>query len=349
MQDVAQTYDELGKLTIESSWGESRTVAEDKDYVLVIGESARTDYFHLYGYPVADTPFLDRVPHTAVAGMTSAGAYTVGSLTNMLTMGDRKRRYPRYDFTLMDLVSSAGIPNTWISNQGRIGKHDTPIANLAKEAQRTVFLTGGRYMDADNSDYLLVGEFQKVLAEKVSGKRLTVLHTLGSHPNACKRVNDIEDPYRVKDPKYDYVACYVTSILKTDRLLERLYNVLRDEEKKTGRAFSILYFSDHGLAHITEDDGRVVVSNHETSKLHYNVPLIKIDSTDTTARMLNSRKSGLRFTEGVAAWLGIENKHLGRYDLFDGKDDPKDYGLQRIIDAIPKPVDHAIDLTPMLK
>lgn len=349
VRDVAQTYRELGKLTRESGWGVSRTVHEDKEYVLVIGESARPDYFHRYGYPLGNTPFIDKVPHTAVCGMTSAGVYTVGSLTNMLTMCDRNRWYPRYNYTMMDLVSSAGIPNTWISNQGKFGKHDTPIANLAKKAQRTKFLTHGRYLDADNSDYLLVGELKKVLDEKVTGKRLTILHTLGSHPNACKRVKDIEDPYRVTDPKYDYVACYVTSILKTDRLLERIYDELREHEKKTGRAFSILYFSDHGLAHITESDGRVVISNHETSRLHFNVPLIKIDSTDTDRRMMYSKKSGLRFTEGIASWLGIENEHLGQYDYFDGKDDPEDYGLQKRIDSFSKPLDPAIDLTPLLK
>lgn len=349
IRDVTETYQELGKLTRESSWGVSHTVHEDKEYVLVIGESARPDYFHRYGYPLGNTPFIDKIPHTAVSGMTSAGVYTVGSLTNMLTMGERNRWYPRYNYTMMDLVSSAGIPNTWISNQGKFGKHDTPIANLAKKAQRTKFLTHGRYLDADNSDYLLVGELEKVLDEKVTGKRLTILHTLGSHPNACKRVKDIEDPYRVTDPKYDYVACYVTSILKTDRLLERIYTELREHEKKTGRAFSILYFSDHGLAHITESDGRVVISNHETSKLHFNVPLIKIDSTDTDRKMLYSKKSGLRFTEGIASWLGIENEHLGQYDYFDGKDDPEDYGLQQRIDSFAKPLDPAIDLTPLLK
>ena len=32
-------------------WGKTETTSLPKDYVLIIGESARKDYFHIYGYP----------------------------------------------------------------------------------------------------------------------------------------------------------------------------------------------------------------------------------------------------------------------------------------------------------
>lgn len=41
----------------ESNWGQS-TLENSKyqDYVIILGESARKDYLHAYGYPVNDTP-----------------------------------------------------------------------------------------------------------------------------------------------------------------------------------------------------------------------------------------------------------------------------------------------------
>lgn len=36
-------------------WGKTETTSLPKDYVLIIGESARKDYFHIYGYPVPNT------------------------------------------------------------------------------------------------------------------------------------------------------------------------------------------------------------------------------------------------------------------------------------------------------
>lgn len=49
------------------------------DYFLIVGESARRDYFHVYGYPVKNTSFLDSINGVIVNGMESAGTYTIGS------------------------------------------------------------------------------------------------------------------------------------------------------------------------------------------------------------------------------------------------------------------------------
>lgn len=71
---------------------------------------------------------------------------------------------------------------------------------------------------------------KKILDEKAEGSRLIVLHTMGSHPDVCRRVLDIKDPYVVRDKKLAYVACYVTSIKKTDAFIEKVYNLLNKEK-----------------------------------------------------------------------------------------------------------------------
>ena len=66
-----------GQSTLENS--------KYQDYVIILGESARKDYLHAYGYPVNDTPFMSSANGTLIDGMTSAGTNTVASLRLMLT------------------------------------------------------------------------------------------------------------------------------------------------------------------------------------------------------------------------------------------------------------------------
>lgn len=89
-----------------------------------------------------------------------------------------------------------------------------------------------------------------------------------------------------------------------------MYEILSKEELRTGRPFSIIYFSDHGQVHKL-NDGKILLNNNVASKFHYDIPLIKIDSDNKDLRLtLSSEKSGLNFTEGLANWMGIRNPDL---------------------------------------
>lgn len=80
----------------------------------------------------------------------------------------------------------------------------------------------------------------QVFATPRTQPQLIVLHLMGSHPQACDRT----------DGKYaDFVqsketSCYLYTMTQTDDLLSKLYDQLRN----TGDSFSVVYFSDHGLA-----------------------------------------------------------------------------------------------------
>ena len=348
-KEAQEQLKELNKFATTTSWRDSRSDGPLRDYVLIIGESARKDYFHSYGYHVANTPFLDSVPSIKVDGMKAGGTYTIGSLTNMLTVPDKNNWRPRYDRTLIDLAKTAGIKTYWISSQGMVGKYDTPVSAIGKKADVTVFLNKGEYSAKNISDYALLKSFRAALKDPIRQSRLIVLHTIGSHPDACNRIIDFKDPYRVKDKNYEYLACYVSSIKKTDDFISRLYEILSKEELRTGRPFSIIYFSDHGQVHKL-NDGKILLNNNVASKFHYDIPLIKIDSDNKDLRLtLSSEKSGLNFTEGLANWMGIRNPDLLLYDLFDGKKDPTDFGLKRKIESIKTPPDPAIDLSSHLQ
>ena len=197
------------------------------------------------------------------------------------------------------------------------------------------------------SDFFLLERFQSILLTEREQPMLIVLHTIGSHPDACKKVSDVPNKFISSDEKYKYLTCYINTILKTDALVEGVFNLLKKDQIVNGRKFSMIYFADHGRAHYYKSD-KIILNNNSTSALHYEIPLIKIDSYSFDRKINNSRKYGVRFVDGLANWMGIENKNISAYDLFDGVNDEYDYGYQKIL-AEKKPIDDpAIDLRPYL-
>lgn len=342
-KETNSNLDELKKYVNSSSWTNVVSEKGEKDYVIILGESARKDYFHLYGYPIKNTPFLDTVSGiTVVDGFTSGGVYTIGSLTNMLTDGEKLAWKPRYDRNLIDLANSADIKTYWLSNQGYIGVFDTPVTAIANRAQENFFLCNQKKASKNNSDFSLLPVFQEKLNNHVKGKRLFVLHTIGSHPDVCRRVLDLKDSFKSRDYYFEYIACYISSIKKADLFISNVYDVLSRHKVSTGREFSIIYVSDHGQIH-SELGGRLKLHNNAISKFHYNIPLVKIDSQEKGRFFVKSEKSGLNFTAGIASWLGIEAEgQLEKYDLFDGVSDQTDFGLKSRIKSIKNEPDPAV-------
>lgn len=345
LNEINKQKEELNKLITHDSWGED-TVYKGvaKDYVLVIGESVRRDYMHTYGYPLSNTPFIESCPAVIVDGLSSAGSYTIDSLRLMLTLSDKSNRQPDFSRNIIDLANKAGIETFWFSNQGYIGSHDTPISAIGNRSKHVVFLNKSSFDTVHYSDMSLLPVLIENVQRPSHDARLFVLHLMGSHPDACERIKGMKDPYQHNDGSKEYIACYASSIRYTDEFLGKIYAFMNDRKQLTGRPFSILYFADHGLAHI-EKDGKVILSNLALSKRHFDVPLFKIDSEDTKPRLIHSKKSGLSFTEGLAHWLMITNPQLSEYDLFDGHSDQFDYGLSDKIKAIKHPLDPAIDIS----
>lgn len=359
VSSTLKIYDEVSKLKQMSqsdNWGKS-TLENSRydDYVIVLGESARKDYHHAYGYPVENTPFMSNAKGTLIDGFRSAGTNTVASLRLMLTLPNKETWEPNYELSLVDLVKSAGIKTYWLSNQGMLGEFDTPVSSLASKSDETIFLKkGGSFNSTNYSDFDLLPKFAQVLEDPVQGKRFIVLHIYGSHPLACDRVEDYPKIFKDEelDPKYGYLNCYISSIKKTDDFLKRVYEQLQENERKNHRTFSMIYFSDHGLCHQQDEKHNVLLFNQNCfSREHHNIPLFKISSDDTQRNEYNVFKSGLNFLEGIANWMGIKNPQLTHEeDLFSNEADKDDFGLQKRIDEkYRKDDDPAIDIRPEKK
>lgn len=347
---VKNELERLNHLSIESEWGTS-TLIDSKydDYVLVIGESGRKDYHHAYGYPLENTPFMSNANGILIDGLTAGGTNTIASLKLMLTKPDTTNWEGNYGLNLVDLVKSAGIKTYWLSNQGYLGEYDTPISAIANKSDEKIFLKSGDSLNTNISDFELLPKFSRILAQPATGKRFIVVHLYASHPITCDRLEDY--PKMLDDnalpKKYFNVNCYVSSIKKTDEVIQRLYQALVKNSTETDRTFSMVYFSDHGLAHHMENDNIVIHNSSGKSKRHYDIPLFKISGNDTERREYKVFKSGLNFTDGIAKWIGIHNPKLNSAaDLFNNQADSDDYGLKAVIDKIDAPDDPAVIIPP---
>ncbi|GAA0354806.1 phosphoethanolamine transferase [Morganella psychrotolerans] len=350
-KDIANSFlkvnselNKLNSLNLPSHWGRSELVnSKYKTYILIIGESARKDYHHAYGYPINNTPFMSESNGVLIDGLTSGGTNTVASLRLMLTKPDVDKWEPDYSLSFIDLVKSAGMKTYWVSNQGYIGEFDTPVSFIAKRSDEKYFIKLAGYDSKNTSDFMLLDKIKSII-ENNNEKKLIVVHLYGSHPDACDRVSDYKNIINVKNAKFGYLNCYISSINKTDDLIRSINEIMNNEFAKDKGSYSILYFSDHGLAH-REVDGVMLFNNNKASKLHYNIPLFKVSSDDKDRKVCKSFKSGLNFVNGIASWIGIENEKLDKnYSLFDCKDDPYDFGLKNRIKQNVTPIDPAIDL-----
>ncbi|WP_346556725.1 phosphoethanolamine transferase [Mannheimia haemolytica] len=335
---VKKELEVLNNLTLDSQWGQSTlsSTSNYDDYVLIMGESARKDYHHAYGYPAANTPFMSSAKGTLIDGLTSGGTNTIASLRLMLTKPDTEKWEANYGLTLIDLIKSTGIKTYWISNQGYLGNYDTPISSIGNKSDVKIFTKAGDSLNTNVSDFELLPHFAKVIEEPAQGKRFIFLHLYGSHPITCDRLTDY--PKMFDDDKlpkrYFNVNCYVSSIKKTDELLKRVYDLLVKNQENHQRSFSMVYLSDHGLSHEVSKENIVIHNGKDRSKLHYDIPLFKISSDDTQRNGYKAFKSGLNFTNGIANWIGIENPLLDKeINLFNEQNDKSDYGLKKIIET----------------
>lgn len=344
---VKSELTELSNFSLENAWPTSVLRNSEYDnYVLVIGESARRDYHHAYGYPISNTPFMSNANGALVTGLTSGGPNTVSSLRLMLTHPDTIQWEPNYGLNLIDLAKSAGFKTYWISNQPYIGEFDTPISAIAKRSDSAFFTKYSSMVQKSTSDFDLLAEVAKVVTENPTEKKLIVVHLYGSHPKACERIADYRKITTTESARYESINCYVSSMHKTDDILQSIHNLMETEYSIHNATYSMLYFSDHGLSHEEgKKDNEIRLVSSIGNKEDYEIPLFMTASDSQNRQECSAFKSGLNFVNGLANWMGIQNEQLSStYSLFDCIDDPDNYGLPNRLATSNKAPDPAIDI-----
>ena len=321
-RSINEYYSEKKELeqaaSISPPWKVLSVSPKYKNYVLVIGESARRDYLSTYGFKLETTPFLNSANGYINKGYISAAPGTYHSLLKSLYLKRKNEKTQKqdYSYNIITLAKSAGIETNWLSNQGSIGKYDTIASRLGVSADSHFFTKTGGFNTAETDDFELLDIFNKSLNNKSENTRLFVLHLMGSHQRFCDRLNKDEKKYTFINEK---ISCYVNTILKTDRLIEKLVARL----KETNESYSLIYFSDHGLVHINKENIEEMSLDYDGEfKQAYDVPFFKISSDDTERKVVDVQRSAVNFIYGFSQWLGINTEELNNnYEFFSERND----------------------------
>ncbi len=323
---------------IPSTWEVLSAQPTYKNYIVIIGESARRDYHSLYGYPVNTNPFMSSVNATIFNHYISPASYTVTSIKRMLIQNDKKSfNYPN---TVVTLANSAGFETYWLSNQGYLGRFDTDASLIALNAKHTFFANKLDYSSSASSDLTLLPELKKVIAQKTDKPKVIFMHLIGSHSRFCRRLDENYKITPITGVINKEMSCYLTSLLQTDKLIETTYRMLQQNQE----SFSIMYFSDHGQGHRDKGHFYVGLRHSENTKQGYDVPMIVMSSDDNGRKFIHAKKSGFNFIRQFSEWTRIKTKGTDLKQHFFTEEQPKKIQVfaEQLIDYDDLPDDPAM-------
>ena len=227
-------------------------VVPDGVYILVIGESLNREHMNVYGYPRENTPFQSQAAkdehYTFFDRAYASYTQTIPALLFSLTeknQYDTSRRYGTA--TLIDMARAAGFTTTWISNQSREGKWDTPIGEIGEtsDVQYWVNEYVGDEVVAKDCDDVLISYLAKV--DPDNRRQLIVVHLMGSHIPYWDRYPSefYRYPYdrgATRSDEQILVDEYDNSVYYNDYVMHGIM----DTAIHYLHADGVLYFSDHG-------------------------------------------------------------------------------------------------------
>ena len=270
-------------------------------YVVVIGESVRRDAMGAFGGQWDNTPFVSHVNGVLFQNYLSAASSTQQSLGLTLTLVGKDEQ-PQYQNNIVTLAKRAGFHTYWFSNQGQLGNYDTAIASIAKRADNVHFLKNGNFFSQDTQDMDLLKFTNDALSENSEASKLIVYHLMGSHPKACERTHHQYATF----VNNEEVSCYLHSITQTDSFLASLHQQLQN----SGKDFSMIYFSDHGLAFNERGSQSEYLSHNDQYQQNYQVPMFITSSGDTHQRVIKTVRSANDFMSLFAEWSGIRSREV---------------------------------------
>ena len=258
-------------------------------YVLVVGETARSRDFQLYGYNRPTNPLLSTTDGLLVFRNVRSQSNTTHKSVPMLltaaTADDHDRLH--HEKVILAAFREAGFYTVFLSNQQ---PNHSYIDFLGSQADEHIFIReadakadgaeGASGADNDvvaqTSDERLLPFFDKALA-KGHKKLFVVLHMYGSHLNYRDRYPQSRARFMPDTPteakpenRPQLVNAYDNTILQTDYILHSIIEKLRS----TGAVSAMMYTSDHG-ENIFDDSRRLFLhASPRPSEYDTDVPLL---------------------------------------------------------------------------
>lgn len=210
--------------------------------VLVIGESARSQNFSLYGYAKNTNPHLATTPNVFHFNATSCATYTTAGIKCILEHTSSDELYE----ILPNYLYRNNVEVIWrTTNWGEPPLH---IKNYLRKVDLRQYCSGQR---CDYDEILLAGLREQILASR-KNKILVVLHTSTSHgPTYSKKYprefetfkpvcNSVEPGNCSKE---ELLNAYDNTIVYTDYIL---FKVIESLSQLKDFNSAMIFVSDHG-------------------------------------------------------------------------------------------------------
>lgn len=210
--------------------------------VLVIGESARSENFSLYGYKKNTNPLLSKVPNLFHFNATSCATYTTAGVKGILEHTNTDDLYE----ILPNYLYRNNVEVVWrTSNWGE------PPVHIKNYQNRAALMPNCKGADCNYDEILLTGLKEQILAS-TKNKILIILHTSTSHgPTYSKKYPPQFETFKPvcnsvelgKCSQTELINAYDNTIVYTDYILSQVIEDLKElkEYKST-----MIFVSDHG-------------------------------------------------------------------------------------------------------
>ncbi|TPG29930.1 phosphoethanolamine--lipid A transferase EptA [Flavobacterium pectinovorum] len=210
--------------------------------VLVIGESARSQNFSLYGYKKNTNPLLSKEQNLFHFNATSCATYTTAGVKCILEPTNSDDLYE----ILPNYLYRNNVEVIW-----RTTNWGEPPVHIEKYQGRDVLKQNCKGEGCNYDEVLLTGLKEQILASK-KNKILIVLHTSTSHgPTYSKKYPPRFETFKPvcnsvelgKCSQTELLNAYDNTIVYTDYIL---YNVIEDLKQLKEYKSTMIFVSDHG-------------------------------------------------------------------------------------------------------
>jgi lipid A ethanolaminephosphotransferase len=210
--------------------------------ILVIGESARSQNFSLYGYQKNTNPLLSKIPNVFHFNATSCATYTTAGVKCIL---DYKNTSDLYEI-LPNYLYRNNVEVIW-----RTTNWGEPPIHIKSYQDRAALMPNCEGEGCNYDEILLSGLKAQILASK-KNKVLVVLHTSTSHgPTYSKKYPPQFETFKPVCNSVELGNCsqtelinaYDNTIVYTDYILSKVIENLK--ELKAYKS-TMIFVSDHG-------------------------------------------------------------------------------------------------------
>ena len=294
-------------------------------YVMVIGETARSNNFSLYGYHRDTNPMLTTLVSDSslivFRDVRTESNTTHKSVPMLLTSASASDYSALYrEKGIIAAFKEAGFHTSFISNQ--LPNHSF-IDFLGMEADSCLFIKEAERAKDNVSDMELLPIVKGIL-EKGRKKEFIVLHTYGSHfkynerypRNMAHFLPDNESQAKYEN-RQQLVNAYDNTIRFTDKFLYELSSILSSSACQS----AWLYTSDHGENIYDDNRNKFLHASPYPSEYEFRVPLLAWTSASycsaypdiISALRSNSGKcvsTSISFFHTMLEMGGIKTKNL---------------------------------------